>query len=96
MKKIIFILILVIILSSCASYTGENLKRYIGFTNDELIIDYGIPDSEKMLDSGDKLIEYVKSRTVYGATTTGYIRFILKDNIVIDYSFNQEVPISGW
>ncbi|MCK5616589.1 hypothetical protein KAR91_82780 [Candidatus Pacearchaeota archaeon] len=93
MKKIVFVLILFLAVTGCATtgYDDEEMSQYIGYQKDQLIIEFGVPTNEYTLDNGNKIIEYEKIETYsYGpniATDISSVRFITDpDGIVIDYN----------
>ena len=92
MKKIAFVLILCLTVTSCTTprFDDDEMSQYVGCQKDELVIEFGVPTSEYVLDNGNKIVEYEIVETYsYGpnmATDISSVRFITDPNgIVIDY-----------
>jgi hypothetical protein len=71
MKKLIFLLVLIMVVSGCATtikYEAK-LNTWIGASEDALIAAWGVPDMVYNLDDGKKAIAYVHKDTI---RTGGY------------------------
>ncbi len=66
MKKLICLLVLVVMVSGCATAAKYQAKldTWIGHTEDSLIASWGIPQNVYHMSNGKKVVEYVHGRNI--------------------------------
>jgi hypothetical protein len=71
MKKLIYLFVMLILVSGCATTAKyeAKLNTWIGVSEDSLIASWGVPDKTYEMRDGKKAIEYVRKNTVQ---TGGY------------------------
>ena len=66
MKKLIYLFVMVMLVSGCATTAKyeAKLNTWIGVSEDSLIASWGVPDKTYEMGDGKKAIEYVRKNTI--------------------------------
>lgn len=69
LKRMLACICFLLMLSACATATRENydvmLNSWVGKSERELVLIWGVPDKQYDLDAGTRLLSYVSRRSVY-------------------------------
>ena len=82
MKKIIFLLPLILLGCATQEKYHAQLDTWKGRTKADLVLEWGVPTDKYKADKTLELLEYKKSQTIYGGRYECKTTFIIKNNIV--------------
>ncbi|MBQ3696012.1 MAG: hypothetical protein II938_03485 [Alphaproteobacteria bacterium] len=82
MKKLILLSFLVLLGCATEQKYHDKLDAWKGKSKADLVLEWGVPTDKYKADKTLELLEYKKSRTIYGGKFECKTTFIIKNNVV--------------